>query len=222
MNISNIKAIKRIGPHNINILSILIGSLLGDGHMEKDKKGLGTRFAFYQEKSNPEYLLYLHNKISSLGYAKYEIPQIHSKLNNKKEFRYYYRFRTFTYTSFNWIYESFYKLDLYDNKLRKIVPYELLKEYFNYEILAIWLQDDGSIYKNKGIKFSTNSFTLKEIKSLILILECKFNIKSTIHKTGVINQYNIYIPKKYISNLIPKLLPYIHPSMYYKLGVWFT
>jgi ubiquinol-cytochrome c reductase cytochrome b subunit len=48
---------KRIGPHNIDVLSILIGSLLGDGLMEKDADGRASRFAFYQSKCNGEYLL---------------------------------------------------------------------------------------------------------------------------------------------------------------------
>jgi hypothetical protein len=48
-------SLKRIGPHNYDILSIIIGSLLGDGSMEKD--GQGSRFCFYQSKRNGEYLL---------------------------------------------------------------------------------------------------------------------------------------------------------------------
>jgi hypothetical protein len=52
---SRVLSTKRIGPHNVDILSILIGSLLGDGTMEKD--GNGSRFAFYQDKSHGEYLL---------------------------------------------------------------------------------------------------------------------------------------------------------------------
>jgi ubiquinol-cytochrome c reductase cytochrome b subunit len=48
---------KRIGPHNINVLSVLIGSLLGDGHMEKDEDGFGSRFSFFKSKCNGEYLL---------------------------------------------------------------------------------------------------------------------------------------------------------------------
>jgi hypothetical protein len=48
-------SIKRIGPHNIDILYILIGSLLGDGTMEKD--GNGYRFCFYQKGEHIEYLL---------------------------------------------------------------------------------------------------------------------------------------------------------------------
>ena len=46
---------KRIGPHSYEILCILIGSLLGDGHMERD--GLGFRFVFYQKGEHIEYIL---------------------------------------------------------------------------------------------------------------------------------------------------------------------
>jgi ubiquinol-cytochrome c reductase cytochrome b subunit len=56
-NSPKIKFRKRIGPHNIDVLSILIGSLLGDGHMEKDEDGFGSRFAFFKSKCNGEYLL---------------------------------------------------------------------------------------------------------------------------------------------------------------------
>ena len=94
----------RIGPHNINILSILIGSLLGDGTMEKSVNG--SRFAFYQAKVNGEYLLWLHEVISNLGYANNIIPKIYSRkgsvlLDNLDEIKYYYRFRTFTFSSFD-------------------------------------------------------------------------------------------------------------------------
>jgi hypothetical protein len=48
------RAIKRIGPHNIDILSIIIGSLLGDAYAEKH--GLGTRICFQQEDNHSAYL----------------------------------------------------------------------------------------------------------------------------------------------------------------------
>jgi hypothetical protein len=98
-----VSPLMRIGPHNYDILSILIGSLLGDGTMEKSTNG--SRFVFYQAKVNGEYLLWLHNVISNLGYAKKEIPRIYSRkgspLVGLDEIRYYYRFRTFTYSSFD-------------------------------------------------------------------------------------------------------------------------
>jgi len=52
---------------------------LGDGSMERD--GLGTRFAFYQEKFHGEYLLWLHQTVSSLGYCKPDLPLIQSRVS---------------------------------------------------------------------------------------------------------------------------------------------
>ena len=77
--------------------------------------------------------------------------------------------------------------------------------------------DDGTLFKNKGLKFCTNSFTLKEIKFLQNILLVKYNLESTIHKTGHINQYNIYILKSSMNDLISIVKPFIHPSMMYKI-----
>jgi hypothetical protein len=47
---------KRIGPHNIDILSFIIGSLLGDSHIEKCEKGIGSRFIIEQCQQNIQYL----------------------------------------------------------------------------------------------------------------------------------------------------------------------
>jgi ubiquinol-cytochrome c reductase cytochrome b subunit len=66
------RAIKRIGPHNIDILSIIIGSLLGDAYAEKH--GLGTRICFQQEDNHSAYLYWLHNTVSNLGYCNEKIP----------------------------------------------------------------------------------------------------------------------------------------------------
>ena len=203
-------SIKRIGPHNIDILSILIGSLLGDGTMEKD--GKGSRFAFYQEKTHGEYLLWLHKTISYLGYCKKEIPVIQTRYGINGELRYFFRFRSFTYSSFNWIHDEFYPKPLG----RKVIP-KIIDQYLSPMALAIWIMDDGTKFKNKGLKFCTNSFTLKEVQFLSIILKNKYSLNSSIHKISVVNQYNLYIPKSNLNNLIKIVKPYIHPSMYYKL-----
>jgi hypothetical protein len=46
---------RRIGPHNMEILSIIFGSLLGDGHMVKEKEG--SRMMFSQSGTHSNYLL---------------------------------------------------------------------------------------------------------------------------------------------------------------------
>jgi ubiquinol-cytochrome c reductase cytochrome b subunit len=67
-------AIKRIGPHNIDILSIIIGSLLGDAYAEKH--GLGTRIFLQQEDNHSACLFWLHNTVSNLGYYNEKIPEL--------------------------------------------------------------------------------------------------------------------------------------------------
>ena len=80
------------------------------------------------------------------------------------------------------------------------------------------MMDDGTSFKNKGFKFSTNSFTLKEVQNLALILKTKYNLDTTFHKSGLNNQYNIYVPKASFINLREIAKPYFHPTMLYKLN----
>jgi hypothetical protein len=213
-SLPRVNSFKRIGPHNYEILSIIIGSLLGDGSMEKSVNG--SRFVFYQAKINGEYLLWLHKIISNLGYSDKKLPKMYaikgSKLVGYNEIKYYYRFRTFTYSSFNWIYDSFYP-----KGTRKVIP-NFIENYLSPLALAVWMMDDGTSLKNKGIRFSTNSFTLKEIQYLALILKTKYNLESTIHKSGLNNQYNIYIPKSSLNSFREIVIPHFHPSMLYKIN----
>jgi ubiquinol-cytochrome c reductase cytochrome b subunit len=47
----------RIGPHNEDVISVIIGSVLGDSHLEKRKYGIGTRIIFEQCNRNVEYIM---------------------------------------------------------------------------------------------------------------------------------------------------------------------
>ena len=89
--------------------------------------------------------------------------------------------------------------------------------YLSPLALAVWMMDDGTSFKNKGFKFCTDSFTLKEIQYLTLVLKNKYNLESSIHKSGLNNQYNIYIPKSSFKHLIKIVSPHFHPTMYYKI-----
>ena len=109
INNLRVPAKKRIGPHNKDILSIIFGSLLGDAYAEKRAEGLGTRIIFYQEAVHVGYLYYLHKLFSNLGYCNPKIPVVTSRLGFKGKLRKIVRFRTWTYTSFNWIQELWYK-----------------------------------------------------------------------------------------------------------------
>jgi ubiquinol-cytochrome c reductase cytochrome b subunit len=76
--------------------------------------------------------------------------------------------------------------------------------------------DDGSKV-NSGLKLCTNSFTYLECLLLVKVLFDNFNIKSTIQSTGISEQYHIYIWKESMPLLRKIVLPYVHPSMKYKI-----
>jgi ubiquinol-cytochrome c reductase cytochrome b subunit len=57
-NSPKIRYFNRVGPHNITILSIIFGSLLGDSYAERTK--YSTRIILQQEDSNKEYLKWFH------------------------------------------------------------------------------------------------------------------------------------------------------------------
>ena len=210
-NSGRVSSYQRIGPHNFDILSILIGSLLGDGSMEKSKDGY--RFVFYQKGDHIEYLVWLHANTFKLGYCKENIPQIQSRLSlgAGSSLVYYCRFRTFTFSSFYWIYEGFY------SKGKKVLP-GWIEQYLSPIALAIWIMDDGTWIKNRGIRLCTNNFTLSEVKKLAGLLTTKYKLKVSIHKTGIINQYGIYIPKSNLPLLITIVSPHMHPYFKYKLN----
>ena len=79
-----IGAKNRIGPHNFNILSILICTLLADTYAAKDPGHKGTSIRFYYGLVNIEYALFIHSLISNLGYCSPVIPKVqYRKIENK-------------------------------------------------------------------------------------------------------------------------------------------
>lgn len=68
------------------------------------------------------------------------------------------------------------------------------------------------------MKIATNSFTLEDVKRLCTVLESRYNIKASAHKTGLKNQYNVYIHVESMPTIAKLCKPYTHPSMYYKFN----
>lgn len=122
-NINNIrsfhkvKASKIIVPHNEYILSVLVGSLLGDCYGNR-RSVEGTRFCYRQSIVHEEYLFWLYYLFYTMGYCSNLKPikyTILLKNQNNKEY-YGYEFNTFTFRSFNWIYDMFYHKGKKNNK----------------------------------------------------------------------------------------------------------
>lgn len=202
------RALKRIGPHNYDIFCILIGSLLGDAYAERH--GNGTRFCFQQEHLNNRYLLWFHKHLSDLGYCASSIPKLTTRLGKGGKLRYISRFKTYTFTSFNWIHTAFYKNGI------KVIPLDI-SDYISPLALAVWIMDDGGKVSS-GLKIATNSFSKDEVEYLASILRNKYSFKVSVNSAGCINQYNLYFSKSTMKLLGEIIKPYLHTSMYYKLN----
>ena len=154
--------------------------------------------------------MWLHNLISNLGYCNYIEPKIQKRLGKKGVVRNVVRFKTWTYSSFNWIHELWYQNNI------KVVPFNI-SDYLTPIALAIWLMDDGS-KSGSSLKLATNSFTFSECLQLVKVLYDKYNIKASVQSAGVENQYVIYIFKESMPIIRDLVLPYVHPSMKYKIN----
>ena len=205
------KSWQRIGPHNYDIISIIFGSLLGDGHAEKRSAGIGTRIAFYQEGSHIKYVIWLHNLISTIGYCNSIPPKISSRIGKGGKLRKIVRFSTWTYTSFNWIHDLWY-----DKGIKKVPS--CIGEYLTPLALAIWIMDDGAKV-SKGLKLCTNSFTYDDCLLLTKVLYNNFLLKASVQSAGNKNkdQYTIYIWKESMDTLRDVVGDFIIPEMKYKI-----
>nr|YP_009568450.1 hypothetical protein [Drechslerella brochopaga]QBL02531.1 hypothetical protein [Drechslerella brochopaga] len=148
----------------------------------------------------------------------FEKTLIDSKLGKKK--RYYgYEFGTYTFSSFNWLYDLFYV-----DKIKIISP-ELIN-YLTPMSLAFLIMDDGTwLPYSKSVKIATNNFSKEEVDLLRNILGTKFGLQTTrqlLSKKGgntPKDKYSIYFKVVSFSKLKELTLPYMCPSMKYKLGL---
>ena len=127
-NTPRVRGINRVGPHHPDVISIIVGSLLGNGHMEKEKGG--SRMKFLQGEIHIGYILWLHSVLAELGYCIKNPPILRSRAGKDGKVNYFLRFESFTFTSFNDIREEFYI------KGRKTIP-SCLSSYLTPLALAV-------------------------------------------------------------------------------------
>ena len=216
-----IKAINRVGPHNKEILSIIIGGMLGDFWADKisGKTLPSIRFQIEQSILNGGYIAFLAQVFYNNGYCSNDNPKlvkkhegIDDKRTDKTVIRHNFRLTLFTFTSLNWIYEGFYK-ELNGKKV-KVVP-KWITEYLTPCALAHWVMQDGH-RTSHGISLASNSFSYDDVVFLVQTLHQLYGLSASIHtfKEGT---YTIYIGKKDFLVIRDLIKPYIVPEMEYKI-----
>jgi len=180
------KFLKRINnekPLSQEAKDVIIGSMLGDGHI--------TKWGYFQEKHYRKQVQYLEWKGEELKELQTDNSYSYdcSIDSRSRSFIESYIFRTMAHSFLYEMRKKFYKEE--NGIWRKTIPDDM-EDLLNDKVLAIWFMDDGNTdwtYRN-GIKLyvnalaqcklSSESFTIKDNIILQNILQKKFNLISNI------------------------------------------
>ena len=161
----------------INMLSpsqknIIIGSCLGDAHVERN--GKNCRLRFQQALKQKPLLCWKHSILQPHALALREYPQYDKR--TKKTYH-KIQFDTRTLPVFNEFRDMFY-LDG-----RKRLPYNIINLLRDPLVLAVWFMDDGARRVDSlAFRLHCNDFELHSVETLQIALMHNFNIDSTIHR----------------------------------------
>ena len=193
------------------IKKILIGILLGDGHIVRRSITSNSRLVYAQTAiEHREYF----NKVYSIFKpycTKNFVPKSLINLDKRSNKEYTsISFTTMQLSCFNWFRENFYNLNV------KKVPNNICNLLTPIG-LAYWIMDDGS-RQGSGLHISIYGFSNEDVNKLMFTLQNKFNLKCSIHYNRN-NKPRIYIFKESMDCLIDLVKPFFIPEMLYKLGL---
>lgn len=213
-----IKSSQRIGPHNEDVISTLVGNLLGDCWGEK--RSGSSRFHLHVSSKNVEYLYWLQQFYAERGYCSPEKPKLNKQIGKKGKIYFSYKIRTWSFSSLNWLYDLFYICR--SGKMVKRIP-TTIETLLTPRALAVWIMDNGSA-SSAGIRLSTQGFCEQDIQLLQQALFSKFGLITIVHKSAACLDLQtstpyltLYVSKQQCSLVLNLVNPYIHKSMRYKL-----
>jgi hypothetical protein len=185
---------------------IIVGKMLGDGHLETQNNGKTYRLKVEHSIKQKEYVDWFYQEFKEWILAK---PQKKRKIRNGK-LSYNYWVNTLASGSFRFYAHQFYK----DKK--KVIP-KLIHRWLTPLSLAVWFMDDGSI-KSKNHKariINTQGFKKKEVLRLISALKSKFGIQSKLRKQK--DGYQIMILSESADEFARLIKNHLYNSMKYKI-----
>ncbi len=185
---------------------IFIGILLGDGWLQKSSESRNTRFAIKQGLINIKYTLFVFNLFSHYCQSTPSLRKTKLKTGN---IHFGVTMSTRTLPCFNYYYNLFYLNGV------KIIPKNIY-DFLTPECLAHWIMCDGN-FNQTGVVLNTQCFTLSEIDTLVKALTDKYGFKVSSNRDH--DNYVILFWKRSIPLLQSIVLPYMHPSMLYKINL---
>lgn len=203
-----LEAYKNILTLNHVQQEVLVGLMLGDGHLEYSATTHRARLKVEQQEKMKEYVEWLYTIFQPWIRGTIQ-TKVQSLKTTGRSYRKYY-FTTYRHELMAQYHQLFYKGKI------KIVPHDI-HDLLTPLGLAIWFMDDGSIksHQSKGRILNTHCFQLEEVETLCEVLGEKFNLQAwpRYQKDG--NQ--IYISGHSAEVLQNLIAQHVLPVMQYKL-----
>jgi len=185
---------------------LIIGLLLGDGHLET-QNGRTYRLKIEHSIKQKDYVDWLYENFSAWVN---QPPKARIKDSFGKKLT-SYGFTTYSSGSLR-----FYARQFYSGKT-KIIP-KMIQKLLSPLVLAIWFMDDGSWKSDRHRTYIIHAlgYGKNELELIKKAFEKKFGIIAGIHKQY--DKWRIYIYSDSAEKFKKLIEPRVIPSMRYKLG----
>ena len=195
---------------------VLIGLLLSDGFLEKSSPISTVRLSITFGILHVGYLFHLFVLFEPYTDSGVQIIKVNNKKINTKYLE--VKFNTVSLPIFLIYHKLFYIKDSKSKRFVKIVPLNI--EYLMTPVvLAHLIMGDGNFKSPDNIiRIYTNSFSKSDVERLGLAISNKLGIMTkVVHDRN--DQYILTISKNQLEIVRSLILPYMHNSMIYKLGL---
>lgn len=186
---------------------MIIGTLLGDGHLETMNGGRTYRLKIEHSIAQADYVYWFYDQFREWVNSQPYIKEKHGKK--------YVGFSTYSHGVFRYYAHQFYR-----NK-RKVVPSKIMRMLDPVSI-AIWFMDDGSrkSLKHNTYVLQTYGFSRNDQERLMSALQGRFAVETSLHSQKQ-EYWRIYIKggesAKRFDEIIRPLVE-LFPSMNHKLS----
>jgi hypothetical protein len=183
---------------------VLIGTLLGDGHLELRRREASLKIE--QSAAQEAYVQWKYEVFSEWVRKPPKLKVVFDK-RTQRVYRKWW-FNTLSHQELTEYHRAFY------DSRRKRVPLNIA---LTPRSLAVWFMDDGSrkSHECKGVYFNTQAFDADDLRILQKKLSDTFGIQTTLRGQRVGTQ--IYVPAEYVTILADVVTPYLVPCMQYKI-----
>lgn len=178
---------------------VLVGLLLGDGHLETQNSGRTYRLKIEQSEQHHAYVQHLYELFQA-----WVLTPPQPKQNGK------WWFQTVSHGAFRFYAQQFY------HEGRKAVP-KIIHRLLKPRGLAYWFMDDGSIkdVHSRAVVLNTQGFSREDVQRLAQVLSDKFALEAYLRRQR--EGYQIVVAGSSLQRFLELVKPYLISEMMYKL-----